>query len=1504
MKLHLEEKGTEKEKEVAKSWSPIALFYKFGLGSKEVRRRVEGLSGAIDCFKYKFVDESSADAAGAGCKNKKAKTGKGSAFVGKAPEVDGRDEKARKKSGGSGAGEGEGDDDGAGFQQKPKRPPPQVTGYRLFSKDVIGDVKTKNPDMTTQEIIKVIKRMYAELEAEKREGYEKNAQEMRARQAARRGEGAGNEENEAPADENSNHEPEKAEEEEKTIWRTDGSDYIGKRLRRYVFDARNKLIDAADGVVVGWLDKEESDYLAEGTGEPAPLWHMTYDDARIGSEDLEEHEIVEAMELLGQELPEKVQARYQKRLEVIAVQQAKKKEKEEKAKAREEAKMLKALQQMEKEAQKKEREKLREKLGEAGASVGCMVSNVKIDEKKVLESVKDEADLLIETGKWKGIRAGRVEVPAGSKEVFPSAALSDDFISIYTFLHDLSAPLGAAKMQLEDVLGCLGSPSTDDDEGAEGEDNGSVESFYEVAKWLTELASRSFWINDGDEEMLEEVRNRDVCDVALAAGPLLSMTAADGTVKYSCWQLLNEASWPEIARMILTRRIEVMPEEPLVDLRDALGCVEPSELSVEQKLKMLRFLCDEAAAGDRVGRVLNDKLKQIDRILDKKRSEDFALRSKGGAAKKTVKAKVAAAAPTDKEAGETVEAAGEEGDAEGGVGAGLARPGMPGAGRPEGSRTCFDVMMFLADKDPANTFEVRHKGNTYVGTIDRSGVAPRIVCNGRDYDTPTQWIKDTTDMKRFACKLMVHHKGEKLKTLEEKLDFGDESKSKSGVQNQNSEVDALMSEVRDESMMNIDVERRKREIQTALKRAQKGLRYDPIGFDRWHRSYWCLDGITDRVWVRSGALKGTQKTAGALLALAPVQHALVAGCWASGTDFGFDGQKTERFKKLGKEAEAASDWVVYYKNDGTLQALVDVLKSGPNGKRESALILAMREHGVLEGLVGFESGENGKVECTASPGLRDAANGDADVQGGQGRSLRLKGEADECKEQEDGFEWNELPSIGDLVWARMGEGNKRAWHPVVVIEPPVGTDIDDAQTESDDDEEEADEWQKTGSEFIGKRVLIEVAEKRGTARVQAANIVGWLPKDLSDFKDPITQEPAALWHVKFDDKRLGGQDLEEYEVKDGILRSLREEAKKKSDASEILSSRSMFGQTIKKVYVKLFNEDEDTAMMPLGDLQPFQQFREQHEQDLRRAGKTKILQQVKLANVYLDEHGSQTDKEQDVTDLLRKLGLVNRTHQASDTSVEFKAALQHCAHFPRILNVVQDHRDAIPWITTTRELKVQVAAISVKLLLSAQMHDKLAKKIASCKSKAESVHARSELIDCLIELEQVLHEAALEKESGDLEAHVDLDEWRTEGHEFIGKRIRRPIKGAFGRVIKMSEAKIVGWLSKEESDYKNEAGEPAALWHILWNDGQEEDLEEWEVQESLQMSGIEDEELVDEAAGIWGSGRDRKEWHSLMSTCRTVGAAALGIYLLGDRALPMVAELCQDLLTEADESGR
>jgi len=48
------------------------------------------------------------------------------------------------------------------------------------------------------------------------------------------------------------------------------------------------------------------------------------------------------------------------------------------------------------------------------------------------------------------------------------------------------------------------------------------------------------------------------------------------------------------------------------------------------------------------------------------------------------------------------------------------------------------------------------------------------------------------------------------------------------------------------------------------------------------------------------------------------------------------------------------------------------------------------------------------------------------------------------------------------------------------VEPPASlAKEDEARTESDDDEETTDEWQSSGSDFIFKRVLVEVRKRMG-----------------------------------------------------------------------------------------------------------------------------------------------------------------------------------------------------------------------------------------------------------------------------------------------------------------------------------------------------------------------------------------------------------------------------------------
>ena len=112
---------------------------------------------------------------------------------------------------------------------------------------------------------------------------------------------------------------------------------------------------------------------------------------------------------------------------------------------------------------------------------------------------------------------------------------------------------------------------------------------------------------------------------------------------------------------------------------------------------------------------------------------------------------------------------------------------------------------------------------------------------------------------------------------------------------------------------------------------------------------------------------------------------------------------------------------------------------------------------------------------------------------------------------------------------------------------------------------------------------------------------------------------------------------------------------------------------------------------------------------------------------------------------------------------------------------------------------------------------------------AKSATRLSDVSTALTTLESLLGDLAHGSvEEASFVADED-DKWRTEGHEWIGKRLRRPVQGQLGQTIGYVKAKVVGWLPAEESDFVDESKSPAPLWHVLWEDGDEEDLEDFEV---------------------------------------------------------------------------
>lgn len=345
----------------------------------------------------------------------------------------------------------------------------------------------------------------------------------------------------------------------------------------------------------------------------------------------------------------------------------------------------------------------------------------------------------------------------------------------------------------------------------------------------------------------------------------------------------------------------------------------------------------------------------------------------------------------------------------------------------------------------------------------------------------------------------------------------------------------------------------------------------------------------------------------------------------------------------------------------------------------------------------------------------------------------------------------------------------------------------------------------------------------------------------------------------------------------------------------------MFGQEIQWVYGQSFTEKQSVERYPLKGVEPYLQYRDIRMQDMRRANKQAVLRMVNEANYYLEEKSSATDQEQNLKYVLSELRWQGAGESQLDDSV--KSACHHCMRYPRVLNVVQDSRESIPLTTTPKELTDQLRALFRKLPVDYITDEEVQRKLRGWYRDLDEVSKLDDVIASLKVLEKILNDKA---DEANIEAEeslpIDLDDWNTEGHEFIGKRLSREFKGRFGHVEGYLNGRVVGWLPREESDYKDSEGNPQPLWHIVRDDGEEEDLEEFEVLSGMKLL-IKRGDHPDHSkhSGIWPIPRDRERFKKMISGAKTSGAAALALYLIGDAALYFTSKLTLQTRIEQGE---
>ena len=149
-----------------------------------------------------------------------------------------------------------------------------------------------------------------------------------------------------------------------------------------------------------------------------------------------------------------------------------------------------------------------------------------------------------------------------------------------------------------------------------------------------------------------------------------------------------------------------------------------------------------------------------------------------------------------------------------------------------------------------------------------------------------------------------------------------------------------------------------------------------------------------------------------------------------------------------------------------------------------------------------------------------------------------------------------------------------------------------------------------------------------------------------------------------------------------------------------------------------------------------------------------------------------------------------------------------------MLNVIQNNREHIPSPCTPRELRKQLLALHDKLLLCAvgAQRDALGSKLRDWRRHAKESKDAVEVGDVVFavqELEALLSQQADAINSGEAFAEsLDLDEWQTDGHEYIGKRLQRVVRGADG-AARYVHARVVGWLPPPPPPYKADTSRPS-----------------------------------------------------------------------------------------------
>lgn len=103
---------------------------------------------------------------------------------------------------------------------------------------------------------------------------------------------------------------------------------------------------------------------------------------------------------------------------------------------------------------------------------------------------------------------------------------------------------------------------------------------------------------------------------------MLTSHGADGIKLH----MLNPATWPEVMRLYFTQEdkfslIESTRRTHCIDALEHLRTTEYSELPMQDKLALLRLLCDEVSSTKMMSNLMNEVAHQRNKIMTKRHKE-------------------------------------------------------------------------------------------------------------------------------------------------------------------------------------------------------------------------------------------------------------------------------------------------------------------------------------------------------------------------------------------------------------------------------------------------------------------------------------------------------------------------------------------------------------------------------------------------------------------------------------------------------------------------------------------------------------------------------------------------------------------------------------------------------------------------------------------------------------------------------------------------------------------